>query len=84
MKKILISTLAVATVVLLSSCDIPGQKDEKKTDAMMPAENTMMRDADAMMKKEGADDSMMKQDDTTADGMMKADVKVEGGAMMQK
>ncbi len=84
MKKILISTLAVASIVLFSSCTMPGQKEEKKTDAMMPAENTMMRDADAMMKKEDADEAMMKKDDTTADGMMKADVDVESGAMMQK
>lgn len=68
MKKILISTLAVVTVVLLSSCDMPGQKDEKKTDSMkMPMDN-----------------AMMKKDDTTSDGMMQADVKVEGGAMIEK
>ncbi len=83
MKKILISTLAVATVVLLSSCDIPGQKDEKKTDSMMPMENAMMKD-DSAMKKQDTDDAMMKKDDTVSDGMMKADVKVDGGAMMQK
>lgn len=84
MKKIVMSSLVLASVVLFSSCTMSGQKEEKKTDAMMPAENTMMRDADAMMKKEDTDDTMMKKDDTTADGMMKADVKVESGAMMQK
>lgn len=82
MKKIVIASLALASVVLLSSCEIPGQKADTKTDAMMPAENTMMKDDKDMMQKEG--DSMMKKEDTTADGMMKADVKVESGAMMQK
>lgn len=75
MKKILISTFAVASIVLLSSCSLGSKTSvETKTDTMMPAENTMMKDDSAMMKKE----------DTTADGMMKADVKVESGAMMQK
>lgn len=84
MKKILIGSLALASVVLLSSCEMPGQSDEKMEGGVKP-ENTMMKDADAMMKKEDApQDAMMKKEDTTADGMMKADVKVESGAMMQK
>lgn len=82
MKKILISTLAVVSVVLFSSCTMSGQKEEKKPDAMMPMENAMMKD-DSAMKKQDADDAMMKKEDTTADGMMKADVKGDG-TMMQK
>ncbi len=73
MKKIVIASLALASVVLLSSCEMPGQKEEKM-EGGLKQENAMMKDTDAMMKKE----------DTTADGMMKADVKVESGAMMQK
>ena len=53
MKKILISTLAAASIVLLSSCSLGSKTSvETKTDMMMPAENTMMKDTDAMMKKD--------------------------------
>jgi hypothetical protein len=83
MKKILIGSLALASVILLSSCEMPGQSEEKM-EGGVKQENTMMKDADAMMKKEDAPQDAMKKEDTTADGMMKADVKIESGAMMQK
>lgn len=72
MKKIVIGSLALVSVVLLSSCDMPG-KSEKKMDVMPKTEDTMMKD-----------DDMMKKEDAPSDAMMKVEVKGETDAMMQK
>ena len=66
---LLVSVVAFTTVSAM----------EMTTGANSVMKDTMMKDH--TMK---ATNTMMKKDDTTADGMMKADVKVEGGAMMQK
>lgn len=48
MKKIVVGSLALASVVLLSSCEMPGQ--QKKMDAM-PEGDSMMQKEDVMMEK---------------------------------
>ena len=90
MKKVLISTVAVASVFILSSCKVPFQKDDK---GVMPAENAMMKDGPSMMEQApgttmptpDSSNAMMKNDGMMKnDTMMKADVKAQAGTMMQK
>lgn len=74
MKKIIVSAFAAVCVVLLSSCSW-NMKSNVDTKVDVPqAENTMMRDNSAMMKK----------DDVTPDDIMKVELKADGDAMMQK
>lgn len=73
MKKTVIGSLALASVVLLSSCELPGQS-EKKMDAMVKEGDAMMaKDKKEMMEK---DDAMMKKDDVMD--------KQDDSAMMKK
>lgn len=91
MKKIVIGSLALASVVLLSSCEMPGQSEKKgdmmapdnammkKDDAMMDGQKEAMEKNDSMMEKEDAmmkgDDAMMKKDDSA---MMNDTPQVQG------
>jgi hypothetical protein len=74
MKKIVTSSLTLASIVLLSGCSLTGQ-DVKTEDAMMRKE--ALEKNDSMMEKE---DAMVKED--TA--MMKKDEIVEKGDIMLK
>lgn len=68
MKKVVITSLALASVILLSGCELL-RKPANTVD-------TMVKEDDAMMKKEDTitkDDSMMKKEDV-----------IEGDAMMKK
>ncbi len=88
MKKTVIGSLALASVVLFSSCELPGQS-EKKMDAMVKEGDAMMaKDKKEMMEKDDAmmkkDDVMDKQDDSA---MMKKEgntMKKDDSAMMKK
>lgn len=82
MKKIVIGSLALASAVILSSCEMLGQP-VKKGDMVAP-DNVMMKKDDAMMEgqKESMEKnkSMMKKDTMKDDATMKKD----GSAMMKK
>lgn len=68
MKKIVLTSVIVASIVTLSSCGLSDEReDTMKLEGMMPKEDN--KTIDAMMKKTEWD-AMMKQEEPAGDAMM--------------
>jgi hypothetical protein len=70
MKKIVLTSVIVASILTLSSCGLSGEReDTMKLEGMMPKEDN--KTIDAMMRKTEGDDAMMRQEEPAGDAMMK-------------
>lgn len=70
MKKIMLTSVIVASIVTLSSCGLSDEReDTMKLEGMMPKEDN--KTIDAMMKKTEGDGAMMKKEEPAGDVMMK-------------